>query len=189
MFKLPDNNLQYVTSITFLLTTYAKYMANTKHTFNCGSLSVTPNSLRTLAKKQASDQTCSLSFFHYIFPGFISSNMWKLQIDYILGENPLKMSYMVGYGPNFPKRIHHRGSSLPSVTSHPATISCDGGFDPFLHSSNPNPNILTGAIVGGPNDSDGFPDDRTDYSHSEPTTYINAAIVGPLAYFVGSQST
>ncbi|KAE8022240.1 hypothetical protein FH972_008056 [Carpinus fangiana] len=108
---------------------------------------------------------------------------------YTPGENPLKMSYMVGYGPNFPKKIHHRGSSLPSVTSHPDTITCDGGFDPFLHSSNPNPNILTGAIVGGPNDNDGFPDDRTDYSHSEPTTYINAAIVGPLAYFVGSQST
>ncbi|KAE8022239.1 hypothetical protein FH972_008055 [Carpinus fangiana] len=159
IFKLPDNNLQYVTSTTFLLTTYAKYMANTKYTFNCGSLSVTSNTLRTLAKKQ---------------------------VDYILGENPLKMSYMVGYGPNFPKRIHHRGSSLPSVTSHPATISCDGGFDPFLHSSNPNPNILTGAIVGGPNNNDEFPDERTDYSHSEPTTYINAAFVGPLAYFAKS---
>jgi len=159
LFKLPDNNLQYVTTTTFLLTTYAKYMAAQKHTFNCGSLSVTPSTLRTLAKKQ---------------------------VDYILGENPLKMSYMVGFGPNFPKRIHHRGSSLPSVTSHPETISCQGGFDPFMHSTNPNPNILTGAIVGGPNDSDGFPDDRGDYSHSEPTTYINAAFVGPLAYFAKS---
>ncbi|KAE8022241.1 hypothetical protein FH972_008057 [Carpinus fangiana] len=156
IYKLPESNLQYVTSITFLLTTYSKYMAATKHTFNCGSLSVTSGSLKTLAKKQ---------------------------VDYILGENPLKLSYMVGYGPYYPKRIHHRGSSLPSLSSHPQTISCDGGFQPFLYSSNPNPNILTGAIVGGPNQNDGFPDDRNDYSHSEPATYINAAIVGPLAYF------
>ncbi|KAK7259897.1 hypothetical protein RIF29_25512 [Crotalaria pallida] len=158
MYKLPDSNLQYVTSITYLLTTYSKYMAARKHTFNCGNVVVTPNTIRSVAKRQ---------------------------VDYILGENPLRMSYMVGFGPNFPKRIHHRGSSLPSVAAHPQSLGCQGGFDPFYHSSNPNPNILVGAIVGGPNQNDGFPDDRSDYSHSEPTTYINGAIVGPLAYFAG----
>ncbi|CAL1409767.1 unnamed protein product [Linum trigynum] len=161
MYKLPQDNLQYVTSISFLLTTYAKYMKSTKtpYTFNCGSQVVNANSLISLAKRQ---------------------------VDYILGVNPIRMSYMVGYGPNFPRRIHHRGSSLPSKTSHPQAIGCSGGFEPFYSSSNPNPNILTGAIVGGPNQNDGFPDDRSDYSHSEPATYINAAIVGPLAYFAGT---
>ncbi|KAK9270919.1 hypothetical protein L1049_026506 [Liquidambar formosana] len=159
MFKLSESNLQYVTSITSLLTTYAKYMTATKHTFHCGNMLVTSTNLRNLAKKQ---------------------------VDYILGVNPLQMSYMVGYGVNFPKRIHHRGSSLPSMASHPQAIGCDGGFQPFYYSSNPNPNILTGAIVGGPNQNDGYSDDRTDYSHSEPATYINGAIVGPLAYLVGS---
>ncbi|KGN52647.1 endoglucanase 9 [Cucumis sativus] len=158
MFKLPESNLQYVTSITFLLTTYSKYMSAAKHTFNCGNLVVTPASLKNLA---------------------------KIQVDYILGVNPLKMSYMVGFGKNYPKRIHHRGSSLPSKATHPQAIACDGGFQPFFYSYNPNPNILTGAVVGGPNQSDGFPDDRTDYSHSEPATYINAALVGPLAFFSG----
>ncbi|CAN1355263.1 Endoglucanase 9 [Linum perenne] len=148
MYKLPQNNLQYVTSITFLLTTYAKYIKATKtnYTFKCGNQVV----------------------------------------DYILGVNPIRMSYMVGYGPNFPKRIHHRGSSLPSVTSHPQSMGCNGGFQPFYYSPNPNPNILMGAIVGGPNQNDGYPDDRSDYSHSEPATYVNAAIVGPLAYFAGT---
>nr|XP_004499712.1 endoglucanase 9-like [Cicer arietinum] len=159
MFKLPDSNLQYVTSITFLLTTYSKYMSATKHTFNCGGVLVTPNTLRSIAKRQ---------------------------VDYILGKNPLGMSYMVGYGQNYPKRIHHRGSSLPSLAAHPQTIGCDGGFNPFFHSFNPNPNILVGAIVGGPNQNDGFPDNRDDYSHSEPATYINGAFVGPLAYFSGT---
>ncbi|KAK9134154.1 hypothetical protein Syun_013484 [Stephania yunnanensis] len=156
MYKLGQSNLQYVTSITFLLTTYAKYMQASRYTFRCGNTLVTPNTLKITAKRQ---------------------------VDYILGQNPMKMSYMVGYGPDFPRKIHHRGSSLPSKTSHPQAIGCDGGFQPFFYSSNPNPNILVGAIVGGPNQNDFFSDDRTDYSHSEPATYINAAIVGPLAYF------
>ncbi|XP_056162028.1 endoglucanase 3 isoform X3 [Syzygium oleosum] len=162
MFKLSESNLQYVTSITFLLATYSKYMASAKHTFSCGNMLITPSTLKYLAKKQ---------------------------VDYILGVNPLKMSYMVGYGTTFPRRIHHRGSSLPSLVSHPQAIGCQGGFQPFYYTSSPNPNILTGAIVGGPDQNDAFSDDRTDYSHSEPATYINGAIVGPLAYFAASYST
>ncbi|KAK2975620.1 hypothetical protein RJ640_021065 [Escallonia rubra] len=159
MYKLPASNLQYVTSITFLLASYGKYMSATKHTFNCGNILVTPSTLRNLAKRQ---------------------------VDYILGENSMRMSYMVGYGANYPRRIHHRGSSLPSLTIHPQSFGCEGGFQPFYYTANPNPNILVGAIVGGPNQNDFFPDDRTDYSHSEPATYINAAIVGPLAYLASS---
>ncbi|XP_047323950.1 endoglucanase 3-like [Impatiens glandulifera] len=161
MFKLPQVNMQYVTSITFLLTTYSKYMATTKHTFNCGNQIVTSTTLRVLAKKQ---------------------------VDYILGVNPLKMSYMVGFGQNYPKRIHHRGSSITSFAVHPQSFGCNQGFQQFFYTSNPNPNILTGAIVGGPDQSDGFADNRNDYSQSEPATYINAAAVGPLAYFAGLYS-
>ncbi|XP_074321491.1 endoglucanase 9 [Silene latifolia] len=155
IYKLSGSNLQYVTSITFLLTTYAKLMKSSKHTFTCGSVVVTPTTLRRLAKRQ---------------------------VDYILGDNPMKMSYMVGYGGNYPRKIHHRASSLPSMTSRPQSIGCSDGFQ-YYTSSNPNPNVVIGAIVGGPNSNDAYSDDRTDYSHSEPATYINAAIVGPLAYF------
>ncbi|XP_074322577.1 LOW QUALITY PROTEIN: endoglucanase 9-like [Apium graveolens] len=162
MYKLSASNLQYVTSITSLITVYAKYMAAAKQNFNCGSLLVTSTNLRILVKKQ---------------------------VDYILGENPMKMSYMVGYGTNYPRRIHHRGSSLPSIKTNPQSISCNEGFQRFYYTSNPNPNKLIGAVVGGPDKNDNFPDDRTDYSHSEPATYINAGIVGPLAYLAGSYST
>lgn len=162
MFKLSASNLQYVTSITSLITIYAKYMAAAKQNFNCGNLLVTSTNLRIFAKKQ---------------------------VDYILGENPLKMSYMVGYGTNYPRRIHHRGSSLPSIKTYPQTIRCDEGFQRFYYTSNPNPNKHIGAVVGGPDKNDFFPDDRTDYSHSEPATYINAGIVGPLAYLAGSYTT
>ncbi|KAJ3675318.1 hypothetical protein LUZ60_004360 [Juncus effusus] len=162
MFKLSSANLQYVTSISFLLNTYAKYMTASGHTFSCQNVLITPSTLRTLAKKQ---------------------------IDYILGENPLGKSYMVGFSLNYPQRIHHRGSSLPSFKSHPSHISCQDGFDQYFFSQNPNPNILTGAVVGGPDQNDAFSDDRTDYAHSEPATYINAPLVGSLAYLAGSYGT
>ncbi|KAL0456279.1 UNVERIFIED_CONTAM: Endoglucanase 3 [Sesamum latifolium] len=123
MFKLSASNLEYVTSITFLLTTYSKYMATSKHSFNCGNVLVTSKTLRSLAKRQ---------------------------VDYILGDNPMKMSYMVGYGTNYPRRIHHRGSSLPSLQDHPQSFGCEAGFQPFYYTPNPNQNVLTGAIVEVP---------------------------------------
>jgi len=103
-------------------------------------------------------------------------------VDYLLGDNPLRMSYMVGYGPKFPRRIHHRGSSLPCVASHPAKIQCHQGFA-IMNSQSPNPNFLVGAVVGGPDQHDRFPDERSDYEQSEPATYINSPLVGALAYF------
>ncbi|CAA6664809.1 unnamed protein product [Spirodela intermedia] len=82
----------------------------------------------------------------------------------------------------FPRRIHHRGSSLPSVRTHPARIGCKAGSKYYL-SPAPNPNLLVGAVVGGPNTTDAFPDSRPYFQQSEPTTYINAPFVGLLAYF------
>lgn len=108
-------------------------------------------------------------------------------MDYILGSNPLKMSYMVGYGQKFPLRIHHRGSSLPSIDQHPGPIDCNGGT-PYFNSNNPNPNLLTGAVVGGPDIKDSYSDSRADFVQSEPTTYINAPLVGILAYFKSHSS-
>eukprot|EP00253_Pinus_taeda_P027911 PITA_27911 len=154
LFEMSDSNLQYVTTTTFLLFTYAKYLTAAHQVVTCGGVTVTPTRIRTLAKRQ---------------------------VDYILGDNPLGISYMVGYGAKFPEHIHHRGSSLPSIHMHPQKISCSDGFE-ALHSNGPNPNILVGAVVGGPDNSDHFSDDRNDPAHSEPTTYINAPLVGSLAY-------
>jgi len=159
MHKSGNANLQYVTSASFLLTTYAKYMAVTKHAFACGSLSVTARSLRALAKQQ---------------------------VDYILGANAKGMSYMVNFGARWPQRIHHRASSLPPVAAHPAHIGCQEGFQSYFYASAANPNVHTGAVVGGPDEHEEFPDDRADYARSEPTTYTNAPLVGCLAYLAGT---
>ncbi|KAG2406560.1 Endoglucanase 17 [Vigna angularis] len=158
LFKMGDSNMQYVTSTSFILLAYAKYLTKAHVVVNCGGTTVTPKRLRAIAKKQ---------------------------VDYLLGENPLKMSYMVGYGPRFPRRIHHRGSSLPSVGVHPGKIQCSAGFS-VMNSESPNPNTLVGAVVGGPDLNDRFPDERSDYEQSEPATYINAPLVGSLAYLAHS---
>lgn len=105
-----------------------------------------------------------------------------MQVDYILGSNPLGMSYMVGFGDKFPQKIHHRGSVLPCIDQHPEHIDCRGG-DLYWASEGPNLNLVIGAIVGGPAEDDTFQDSRYNVPQSEPTTYINAPFVGVLAYF------
>ncbi|GAB2296951.1 Esterase/lipase/thioesterase [Dionaea muscipula] len=155
IFKAGGSNMQHVTSLSFLLLAYSNYLSHANHDVPCGEISASPGLLKQLAKRQ---------------------------VDYILGDNPLKMSYMVGYGSRYPQRIHHRASSLPSVQAHPAHIGCKAGSRYYL-SPSPNPNLLVGAVVGGPNVSDAFPDSRPFFQESEPTTYINAPLVGLLAYF------
>ncbi|KAG8057519.1 hypothetical protein GUJ93_ZPchr0002g26514 [Zizania palustris] len=161
IYKPGGSNMQHVTSISFLLLTYAKYLSNSSHTVNCGGISVGPSTLQLQAKKQ---------------------------VDYLLGDNPMNMSYMVGYGDRYPERIHHRGSSLPSIKNHPQKIACNEGT-PYYNSSSPNPNPLVGAVVGGPGEDDAYEDDRANFRESEPTTYINAPLVGVLAYFVANPDT
>ncbi|GAB2291755.1 hypothetical protein Dimus_026008 [Dionaea muscipula] len=161
IYRPGGSNLQHATSITFLMLAYANYLDKTSQTFNCGTLSVGPASLRKLAQRQ---------------------------VNYILGENPLGLSYMVGYSLKFPQRIHHRGSSLPSRKDHPDFIACKDG-SVYFNSSAPNRNVHVGAVVGGPGDDDVYEDDRADYKKSEPTTYINAPLVGVLAYFAANPTT
>ncbi|XP_068634202.1 endoglucanase 1-like [Aristolochia californica] len=159
LFKRSSSNLQYVTTTAFLLLSYTKYLNSIGGKISCGSKTVTTADIVSLA---------------------------KTQVDYMLGQNPAKMSYMVGFGSRYPQHVHHRGSSVPSVLSHPAQISCNSGFQ-YFSSSSPNPNILTGAVVGGPDNSDNFSDERNRYEQAEPATYINAPFVGALAFFAAGQ--
>ncbi|RRT31960.1 hypothetical protein BHE74_00038806 [Ensete ventricosum] len=87
---------------------------------------------------------------------------------------------MVGFGANSPTQPHHRASSVP-VISPDTIVSCSMSFVNWYNKNQPNPNVLTGAIVGGPDRYDNFDDQRWDSSKLEPTTYINALAIGPLA--------
>lgn len=105
----------------------------------------------------------------------------NLQVDYILGSNPLNMSYMAGFGPKYPTQVHQRSASIISIHESPLHVGCGQGFVDWFPSDNPNPNVLVGAIVGGPDINDNFKDSRRDSSCTEPTTYINSGFVGLLA--------
>ncbi|XP_044512254.1 endoglucanase 25-like [Mangifera indica] len=98
------------------------------------------------------------------------------QVNYILGDNPMKMSYMVGFGDNYPTQVHHRSASIPWDGQY---YSCEEG-DKWLNSKEPNPNVLLGAMVAGPDEFDNFTDDRGKPLFSEPSIASNAGLVAAL---------
>lgn len=83
----------------------------------------------------------------------------------------------------FQRRIHHRGSSLPSLDTHPSHIKCKEVTPYFEAMKDPNPNLQVGALVGGPDISDAYDDNRPPFWNSEAATYINAPFVCVLSYF------
>lgn len=103
-----------------------------------------------------------------------------LQMDYLLGDNPLKRSMMVGFGNNPPVRAHHRGASVPVMATN-EEINCGMSFVYWYNTDKPNPNELTGAILGGPDKQDRFVDSRVNSSMTEPCTYVNSCAIGVLA--------
>ncbi|KAK4354567.1 hypothetical protein RND71_026761 [Anisodus tanguticus] len=161
IFRQRWNNMQFVTSASFLATVYSDYLASARKTLKCSSGSVSPTELLAFAKSQ---------------------------VDYLLGDNPRATSYMVGYGNNYPRQVHHRGSSIVSVKVDPTFVSCRGGYATWFSRKANDPNLLTGAIVGGPDAYDNFADQRDNYEQTEPATYNNAPLIGVLARLHGGQS-
>ncbi|KAH0987552.1 hypothetical protein GBA52_014729 [Prunus armeniaca] len=148
------NNMQYVSNAAFLLTTYSDYLQATHQNLTCDKGRVGPQELLSFAKSQ---------------------------VDYILGSNPTAMSYLVGYGPKYPQRLHHRGASIESYKRNKGFIGCTQGYDSWYRMHRPNPNVLVGALVGGPDGNDGFRDERWNYMQTEACTYNTATLVGVLA--------
>ncbi|CAO2175561.1 unnamed protein product [Urochloa humidicola] len=161
LFTSDSVNMQYTTTAALLLSIYSKTLSSSgtgADAVQCSGASFSPDEISSFAASQ---------------------------VDYILGDNPMGMSYMAGYSSKFPRRIHHRGSSIPSIHALPRKVTCNEGFSSWFPTSNPNPNVHVGAIVGGPDGNDQFQDNRGDSTHSEPATYINAAFVGACAAALG----
>ena len=89
----------------------------------------------------------------------------KSQMEYIMGNNPLNRSYIVGYNENSVKYPHHRACS--------GLTKCE---DPDEHRY-----VLYGALVGGPDDTDKHNDITKDWTYNEVTIDYNAAFVGACA--------
>lgn len=151
------NSLQHPVSSAFLASLYSDYMLTSRTAkLSCSGDSYTPADLRKFSKSQA---------------------------DYVLGNNPLKMSYLVGYGDKFPQYVHHRGASIPADVEP----QCKDGFK-WLDSTEPNPNIAYGALVGGPFLNETYIDSRNNSMQGEPSTYNSALVVGLLSSLVTTSS-
>ncbi|CAN6331018.1 unnamed protein product [Urochloa humidicola] len=158
------NNLQFVTSASFLLTVYADYA--TRHIG--GGVTRCPGGAARA----------------YEILAFVRS-----QVNYILGDNPRGTSYMVGYGANFPRQVHHRGASIVSVRRNPSFVSCQEGYASWYPRQAGNPNVVEGAVVGGPDEYDDFADERNNYQQTEAATYNTAPLLGVLARLAGACGT
>ncbi|KAH9625422.1 hypothetical protein KSS87_011908 [Heliosperma pusillum] len=152
------NNMQFVTSASFLLTVYSDYLSSSHSSMQCSGMNVPPSELFSTAKSQ---------------------------VDYILGDNPRATSYMVGYGNNYPQQVHHRASSIVSYKANPTFVACRQGYATWYGRKASDPNVLTGATVGGPDAYDNFADERDNYEQTEPATYNNAPLIGVLARLTG----
>ncbi|KAJ4755170.1 Endoglucanase [Rhynchospora pubera] len=148
------NNLQYVVGATFLLTAFSDYLSRSNQQLRCPTGNVPAEELFSFAKSQA---------------------------DYILGSNPEGLSYLVGFGHKFPKQVHHRAASTVAFKEDKGFIGCIQGFDVWYIRRKGNPNVLIGAIVGGPNSNDAFDDRRGNYMQTEACTYNTAPMVGVFA--------
>lgn len=148
------NNMQYVSSAAFLITLYSDILRSSSQNLRCPRGQVGPHELLSFARSQ---------------------------VDYILGSNPMNMSYLVGYGSSYPKRVHHRGASIVSYRENRGFIGCTQGYDNWYGRSEPNPNVVMGALVGGPDCLDKFEDRRGNYMQTEACTYNTAPLVGVFA--------
>ncbi|XP_058075644.1 endoglucanase 14-like [Magnolia sinica] len=154
LYFLPWNDLQYTTSALLLITAYSKYLTATRSSLQCQAGLVQPGELITFAQSQ---------------------------VDYILGANPRHISYMVGFGSAYPLQVHHRASSIVSIKKDGTPVSCQDGFKIWFNKNAPNPNVLDGAIVGGPDANDAYIDLRSNFQQAEPATVTTAPFVGVLA--------
>ncbi|NJN59282.1 MAG: hypothetical protein HC879_18175 [Leptolyngbyaceae cyanobacterium SL_5_9] len=142
-------------------------------TSKSGSIQYTEGGLAWLAKWGSLRYSANTAFLAGIYSDRVEdegdrySNFAESQVDYILGVNPNDISYLVGFGENYPQNPHHRGASGTSTVDDSAK----------------NRHVLYGALVGGPSNLNNasYVDSRTDYHTNEVALDYNAALTGALA--------
>lgn len=141
------SSLQQGINSGLLASFYSDYLSAAKQSLTCGGKSFTAAQLKTFAASQA---------------------------NYVLGNNPLSQSYMVGYGTKYPKYLHHRGASIPMSS---IVTDCGKSWS-WYESTSANPNIAYGAIVGGPAKNETYKDERTNIQQNEASVYNSASFFG-----------
>lgn len=142
--------------------------------FWMNEIMTTPGGLKYLHEWACLKYAASESFLALVYNKYSPNQKYvdfaKSQIDYILGDNPRKSSYVVGFGDNYPKFPHHRAASGRLE----GELTREDKDDPERH-------ILYGALVGGPKDDDSYVDDINQYVYTEVGLDYNAGFVGAMA--------
>ena len=139
----------------------------------------TPGGLAFLVKWGSLPLVANTSFLAFVYSDWLQETQGDSakaqryhefaasQIDYILGENPSRRSYIIGYGDNYPQNPHHR-------TAH-------GSWSDNVKIPKQTRNLLIGALVGGPDGEENWEDDRNDWVRNEVGVSYNAGLTGALA--------
>jgi len=93
------------------------------------------------------------------------SDFCESQINYALGSSG--RSFVVGFGKNPPEHPHHR--------------TAQGSWADNMNEPNYHRHTLYGALVGGPDASDGYTDTVSDFNKNEVADDYNAGFTGALA--------
>jgi len=97
----------------------------------------------------------------------------RRQIDYILGDNDLGKSYVMGYTDSYALQPHH-------AAGHASIYGLPGVPEENRH-------IIWGALVNGPNSDGTHVDERDDYGQNEVTIDYNGALVAAIAGHYAAQ--
>ncbi|KAK9830377.1 hypothetical protein WJX72_011403 [[Myrmecia] bisecta] len=96
-----------------------------------------------------------------------------------------KRSYMVGVGSNPPTHVPNPAASCPlSVRPCSAAISASQQYNTL----DPNPNVLYGALVNGPDANDVYADQRS-YDDNKISIEYNGGITGALAFLADKDTS
>ena len=109
-------------------------------------------------------------------------NDWaKSQMDYVFGDNGLKMSYVLGMGDKQPSAFHHRTAS-GIHDDHWNDLGQESGGDEGWQTEYAH--TLYGALVGGPDKSGSYKNSVAQYEYSEVAIDYNAGYTACLCAMV-----
>jgi len=101
----------------------------------------------------------------------------KSQTDYLLGNNPMSVPYVVGMNPNSPRNPH-------------AALASGGNDINNINTSPPAETyVLYGGVVGGPDKRDRYYDIRDDWPQTEIAVDYNAPLLTLAAMHVMNETT
>jgi endoglucanase len=176
--ELDPTNTKYATAAKNVLDTIINSQSGSPCTFTNGGLLWCDGYSNSNSLVPAQDMAL-LALLYSKLDSSRSASYTKFaesQIKYLLGNNYMLTPYVCGIHMNSPHNPHHAGAS--------------GGTDVGNIDSSPpvEKYILYGAIVGGPDKSDKFFDERNDWAQTEVALDYNAPFQGLMAYSLSSNS-